>query len=230
MQLGYLQHILAGKAVPFVRPGTSSAIHKSLLNRPGVVTPLGLAGDEQGDLRIHGGVDKAIHHYPHEHYPRWRALLGDEPLLERPGAFGENLSSRGMTEANLCLGDVVSCGGVLLQVSQTRQPCWKLNERFKAPNMASNMQRLGLTGWYYRVKEAGVLAPGDAFVLQERPHPDWTLQRVLQVLYENTLDIESLVSLSRLPLVPSWERLVQRRLSLRVVEDWGSRINGPITE
>ena len=135
MQLARIEQLLVGTAVPFTRPGSHSAIAKQPTAGPVAVDSEGLAGDEQGDRRVHGGVYKALHHYPFEHYHHWRAQLGHSPLLERPGAFGENISTTGLGEADLCLGDVLRCGDVLLQVAQTRQPCWKLNDRFGVQDM-----------------------------------------------------------------------------------------------
>ena len=88
--------------MPFTRPGSHSAIAKQPTAGPVAVGSEGLAGDEQGDRRVHGGVYKALHHYPFEHYHHWRAQLGHSPLLERPGAFGENISTTGLGEADLC--------------------------------------------------------------------------------------------------------------------------------
>ncbi|WP_416423965.1 MOSC domain-containing protein [Pseudomonas sp. App30] len=227
MRLGQLEALLVGKAVPFARRGTRSAIAKQAVEGALAATALGLAGDEQGDLRIHGGVDKAIHLYPREHYTRWQQLIGEHPLLAAPGAFGENLATVGMTEQTICLGDVIRCGTTLLEVSQTRQPCWKLNDRFGVPDMALRMQGTGMTGWYFRVLEGGQMRAGDRFALEARPHPDWSLARVVAVLYQRTLDRDELLGLAALPLVPSWQRLVQRRVEQAQVEDWSGRLCGP---
>ncbi|NVJ03616.1 MOSC domain-containing protein, partial [Myxococcus sp. AM009] len=113
----------------------------------------GIVGDEQGDLRVHGGPDKAIHHYPFDHYAAWQADIGAQPLLAQPGAFGENVSTTGITEADICVGDRLRAGSVMLEVSQLRQPCWKLNDRFNTRDMARRVQHTARTGWYYRVLE-----------------------------------------------------------------------------
>src|SRR5690606_21570785 len=107
------------------------------------IGPLGLEGDEQGDPRVHGGVDKAVHHYPFEHYAAWRAELGDLPVLAAPGAFGENLCSTGLDEDSVCLADRYALGDAVLEVSQGRQPCWKLNDRFGVRDMARRVQDSG---------------------------------------------------------------------------------------
>lgn len=153
-----LDALLTGRARPFTRPGSRSGIAKSPRDGALRVTPVGLEGDEQGDLRVHGGVEKAIHHYPREHYAAWIAELGEHPLLMQAGAFGENFSTSGWSEADVCLGDRVRAGTALLEVSQGRMPCWKLNDRFEVAGMSLRVQESGRTGWYYRVLEEGVAA------------------------------------------------------------------------
>lgn len=226
MQLARIERLLIGKAVPYTRPGSHSAIAKQPVDGPVAVGIDGLAGDEQGDRRVHGGVHKAVHHYPFEHYRRWIEQLGRSPLLEQPGAFGENISTVGLSEADLCLGDVLRCGDVLLQVVQTRQPCWKLNDRFGVADMALRVQQSGMTGWYYQVLEGGHLQAGQSLLLEQRPFPRWPLPRVMEVLYRRTLDRAALLELAELPLVPNWRKLVERRLETNAVEDWNKRLYG----
>jgi len=226
MKLARIERLLVGKAVPYTRPGSFSAIAKQPVAGPVHVDIEGLEGDEQGDRKVHGGPNKAVHHYAYEHYARWREQLGALPLLEQPGAFGENISTRGLCEADLCLGDVLRCGEARLEVVQTRQPCWKLNDRFGVADMALRVQQSGMTGWYYRVLEPGALEPGQMLSLEHRPFPRWSLTRVLEVLYQRTLDQAALHELSELPLVPSWRKLVDRRLQERRVEDWSKRLYG----
>ncbi len=228
--LGLIRAVQRCAAVPFARldgsPGGQSAIAKQPVQGPVAVGTLGLQGDEQGNLRSHGGPEKAVHHYAYEHYAAWHAELGDLPVLREPAAFGENLSSTGVTEADICWGDQLRIGSVLLEVSQSRQPCWKLNARFGQPGMARRVQDSGRTGWYYRVLEPGSLQAGDAIVLVERPWPQWPLTRVLQLLYHRMLDVQQLRELTRLPLPERWKTFVEHRLSTGTVEDWGSRIQG----
>ena len=221
--------LLTGTARPYTRPGSHSGIDKQ--PRAGLIriTELGLSGDEQGDLRVHGGIDKAVHHYPFEHYASWRDEMGAHPMLEAPGAFGENISTQGLTEATVCLGDRFELGDVLLEVSQGRQPCWKLNDRFGVPDMARRVQDSGRSGWYYRVLHAGHAQAGDALTLIERPHPGWPLARLAALLYQRVLDPAQLEPALELPLVPSWRKIIERRLQHNAVENWGKRIDGPGT-
>lgn len=224
--------VLLGQARPYTRPGSISAIDKRATTGVVRIETLGLAGDEQGDPSVHGGPDKAIHHYPFDHYQRWREDLGDPDLidmhrLDAPGAFGENLSSRGIIEDAVCLGDRFRIGTALVEVSQSRQPCWKLNDRFAIADMARRVQATGRTGWYYRVLEPGAVRAGDTMTLAARPFPQWSLRRLGELLFQRQLDPAQLLPALDLPLVPSWRKLLETRLKMAQVEDWGKRIDGP---
>lgn len=222
-----IDSLLAGRVVDYTRPGSRSAIDKRPVRDAVEVGINGIVGDEQGDLRVHGGPDKAIHHYPFDHYAAWQADIGAQPLLAQPGAFGENVSTTGITEADICVGDRLRAGSVMLEVSQLRQPCWKLNDRFNTRDMARRVQHTARTGWYYRVLEGGTLRAGDTLEWLERPWPQWPLSRVLDVLYRNMLDRAALTDMLRLPLTPSWRKLVEGRLARGEVESWAKRIDGP---
>lgn len=223
-----IRTVLLGKTAPFGPPGRTSAIAKAPVDGPRAVGPNGFLDDEQADRRVHGGPEKAVHHYPLDHHTAWRAELGDgAPLLGEAGAFGENLSTLGLTEDGVCVGDLFRAGTALLQVAQARQPCWKLNVRFGVPDMARRVQTTGRTGWYYRVLEPGRIGPGDTLTLLERPHPDWPLTRLLHVLYVDTLNREALAAMAALPvLAESWRTLASRRLERGAVEDWNGRLTG----
>ena len=222
--------VLTGRAVDYTRPGSRSAIDKRAVRDAVEVGINGIVGDEQGDLRVHGGPDKAIHHYPFDHYAAWQADIGAQPVLAQPGAFGENVSTTGISEADICVGDRLRAGSVVLEVSQLRQPCWKLNDRFNTRDMARRVQHTGRTGWYYRVLEGGTLRAGDTLEWLERPWPQWPLSRVLDVLYRNMLDRAALADMLTLPLTPSWRKLVEGRLARGEVESWAKRIDGPALE
>ncbi|SLN26905.1 MOSC domain-containing protein [Oceanibacterium hippocampi] len=221
--------VLVGKVAPLGRRGVASGIFKQPVGDSVLVTRTGLAGDAQGDTGRHGGPEKAVHHYPYEHYALWRREApGLAALLPREGAFGENLSTEGLTEADVCIGDVYRLGTALVQLSQGRQPCWRLNERFGEPAMARRVQETGRTGWYYRVLEEGRVRAGDRMTLVERPAEGWTLQRIMDVLYRDTLNREVLARLVDMPLLAeSWRNLARRRLEQQAVEDWSPRLETP---
>lgn len=219
--------VLAGAVAPLGEGGHVSAIDKRPLRGPWRIGKTGLENDAQADRKHHGGAEKALHHYAFDHYAEWREEIGAAPALDAPGAFGENLSTSGWTEETVCLGDVIRFGGALLQVSQGRQPCFKLNLRFGLRDMALRLQESGRTGWYYRVLEEGVAKEGDALELVDSPCPDWPLMRLSALLYRDTREREGLAAMATLPyLAEGWRSLAQRRLESGRVESWSARLYG----
>lgn len=218
--------VMTGRVRPLGARAVASGIDKHAQTGPLRIGRDGIAGDEQGDPKVHGGPEKAVHHYPHDHYALWRAETpAFAERLSAPGAFGENISTEGITEAGICIGDVFRLGTALVQVAQGRQPCWKLNERFADKRMAKRLQDTGRTGWYYRVLEEGAVEAGAPFALVERPAPDWPLARIQVLLYRDTMNWDALAAISELPhLAESWRKLARRRLERRRVEDWSSRL------
>lgn len=225
-----IAEIFIGQPCAYGPNGEASAIQKQSIDHPVQVTTLGLHGDEQGDKLYHGGPDKAVHHYPAEHYALWRAQLGpDAASTFQPGGFGENISTTGWTEHIVCIGDVFAMGTALLQVTQARQPCWKLNLRFNHHHMASMVQNSLRTGWYYRVLQAGMAAPGDSLRLLDRMSPQWPLARLLHYLYIDTMNLPALQAMAELDaLTPSWRKLAQDRLERGRLEDWSRRLSTPV--
>lgn len=226
----FVDSVLVGTPKPLAR-GKESAIDKLPVDGPVHIGHTGLEGDAQADLKVHGGPDKAVHIYPRDHYDSWAEELTSpvaRTLLQRPGAFGENLSIRNLAEQDACIGDIWQAGESVLQVSQGRQPCWKLNERFAVPDMSIRVQDTGRTGWYFRVMEPGTVKAGCAFRLLERPHPQWSVARIADIFYRDRLNFAALKEISILPeLAESWRKLVLRRLETMQVEGWDKRLNGP---
>ncbi len=205
--------ILTGRARPF-HGSENSAIAKAPVAGPVAIGTLGIHGDEQADLTVHGGLDKAVHHYPADHYPFWRTALSDHPLLAQPGAFGENISTLGMTEREVCLGDRYRLGTALVEVSQGRQPCWKQGHRLGDPSVVAAMIKHRLSGWYYRVVEPGRVAAGDLIELAARPLPEWSVERVFGLLIggDGKNDPAALCALSGMELLASPWRERARKL------------------
>lgn len=173
--------LLAGRARPFRDDGASSAIAKLPVSGAVRIGVLGLQGDEQADPVHHGGPDKALHHYPADHYPWWRTRLGEHPELAA-GGFGENISTLGLTERDVCLGDRFRLGGATIEVSHGRQPCWKLGHRFGDPSLAAQVTATRASGWYYRVIEPGEARAGDRLTLVGRVLPEWNVARLFALL------------------------------------------------
>lgn len=217
-----------GQMEPFGPNGESSAINKQLIAGEIYITKLGLKGDQQADKRFHGGLSKAVHHFPAEHYSSLKALLPD--ITAAVGGFGENISTLGMTEKDVCLGDVFRLGTTVLQLSQGRQPCWKLNVRFDYPDMANLIQQQGWTGWYYSVVEEGHVVAGDRLVLLERPYPQASLAELQHYLYCDPLNRTALEQLLLLPVLPErWRQTFMRRLETGNKESDVARICTPLS-
>ncbi len=227
--IALIDTLLIGTPEPLGPKGVPSSIQaRRPVPGPVQADENGLFGDRVGDDKVHGGAEKAIHLYPFDHYARWAA---EQPLmvphLAAPGAFGENFSVAGVTEADVCLGDVVEVGGAQLQVSQARQPCWKLGVRFGLPALPRLVQKSGRTGWYYRVLKPGAISQGDPIRLLDRPHPAWDIAHTLRTLYVDTLNREALEELAELTgASPGLRRLAANRLANAMVEDWGRRLDG----
>ena len=119
-----------------------------------------LDGDAQADLSVHGGVDKAVYGYPSEHYGFWCEWLGQDALPW--GAFGENLTTEGLLEADVCIGDRFAIGSALLEVSQPRIPCHKLALRHERADLPKRFLVSGRSGFYFRIARAGEVSAGDA--------------------------------------------------------------------
>ena len=123
----------------------------------------GVMGDEQADLTVHGGIEKAIYVYPHEHYPFWNALLTRElktPFDLQPGAMGENFTITGLLEADVFVGDVLQIGNLQFIVTKLREPCFKFNAKMRYKGAAKAMLQSGYCGWYMRVITPGTLNAG----------------------------------------------------------------------
>src|SRR5699024_4674699 len=152
------------------------------------LTKTNLIGDAVADTKVHGGPEKALFAYPLEHYPYWKENL-DNPSIG-PGAFGENLSLKFMTESDVCIGDTFKLGKAVIQVSQPRRPCWKPARRFKVLDFALRIQNSGLTGWYFRVLKEGYIGEGEGLELKSRPYPEWTVKRTNEVMYQEKDNLE----------------------------------------
>jgi MOSC domain-containing protein YiiM len=174
-----------------------------------------LSGDGQADLVNHGGVDKAVLAYSADHYPNWRAEL-DMPEMPH-GAFGENLTIADLSEQSVCIGDIFRIGSVAFEVSQPRQPCWKLARRWRLHKLTGFVVQNGRTGWYLRVLEEGWIEAGMPVSLVERRNPEWPVARANRILHHCRSDLALTLELSAVPhLANSWVcELLERAERLR---------------
>jgi MOSC domain-containing protein YiiM len=202
-----------GAVDPLDRPWTSG-FDKRAVAGPVWLALTNLQGDGQADLVHHGGPDKAVLAYSANHYDAWRRELG-MPSLPL-GAFAENFTIQGLTETDVCVGDIWSVGDeATLQVSQPRQPCWKLARRWLIKTLPLQVQQTGRSGWYLRVLNEGFVAAGMRLKLIERPHAAWSVARANRVMHIDKDDHQAAAELAAIPtLAASWKTTLNRRVSL----------------
>lgn len=209
---------------PMDRPWTSG-IFKEAVAGPVMLSRTNLAGDRQADLENHGGTDKAVNAYAWEHYPFWQETLGIEKLPS--GAFGENFTTAGLLEDAVCIGDVFQVGEAVVQISQPRQPCWKLARRWRIKDLALQVQESGRTGWYFRVLEEGAVEAGNALTLIERRYPEWTIAAANDVMHRRTTDLDAARALAACPdLSVSWKRSLSKRIVSGQAAGTAARLDG----
>jgi MOSC domain-containing protein YiiM len=214
-----------GASDPMDRPWTTG-FYKEPVVGPVRVGRTNLEGDGQADLVNHGGPEKAVLAYSADHYPIWRSEL-DKPDLPF-GAFGENFTVIGQTEADLCIGDRWVVGEVRLEVSQPRLPCWKLARRWRIKDLALRVDRTGRSGWYFRVLSEGWVTTNQVWFLEHRPFPDWTVARANQLWLHDKSNLTDAAELASIPsLAVSWKEMLARRLQKLQWMDDARRSIGP---
>ena len=188
----------------------TSAIRKKNVSRAVHVGNTGIAGDEQADLVNHGGPDKAVLAYASKHYEAWTTEFPD--MNFEAGGFGENLTVADSDESTCCIGDTFRIGDCLLQISQPRQPCWKLSGRWDLPKLAVLVQQNGRTGWYFRVLKDGVIEAGMTIELVDRPYPEFSVAWANSVMYAKPRQYEDDRRLAECPaLSKSWRTNLEQR-------------------
>jgi MOSC domain-containing protein YiiM len=143
------------------------------------------------------------------------------------GGFGENFTMAGLLESEAAIGDTFRIGTALIQISQPRQPCWKLSQRWGVKDLALQVQNIGYTGWYFRVLEEGVVEAGQDFELVERPYPQWTIAEANRLMHHDKKDWDALAQFVECPaLSKSWKKTFRMRLGRQAVADSGARLSG----
>ena len=185
---GRVVSVRTGRILPHERPEWDevrsdwrTAYWKQARDGAVEVGALGLDGDEQADTLHHGGPEMAVLMYAGEHYGHWRTHGGLEAM--GPGGFGENLTLSGLLESTVCVGDVLAVGEAELQVASPRGPCMDISRRWNAAWLLERVVAERRTGWYLRVRRAGAVQAGDEVRIVERPHPGWTVDRLLRLRY-----------------------------------------------
>ena len=195
---------------PMLKEWTSGILKEPVVG-PVFLGRVNLVGDRQADHENHGGPDKAVNAYPGEHYSHWQATLGIESMPH--GAFGENFTTSGLLEGNVCIGDVFQVGEALVQISQPRQPCRKLARRWQVKDLAAQVQETGRTGWYFRVLREGVVEAGMSFSRVEQAEAKWSVTEANAVMFHRKDDLAAASSLASHPaLSESWRQSLLQRV------------------
>lgn len=174
-----------------------TGIFKEPVDRTVVARRHNLDGDRQADLTVHGGVDKAVYVYPSEHYPLWQQELA--PMEVSYAMFGENLTTQGLTEQQVQIGERFQIGEAVLVVRQPRQPCYKLAVRFNRSDMLRRLVESRRTGWYCAVEQEGAITSGDSIIRLGAPSGSLSIAAVAELLFTNTPNIEHLRVAATLP-------------------------------
>lgn len=218
MQIGVLASVQVGSPRRYGAKGAAEAMDRawetSFFRAPSAeprwLFTTHLAGNEQADKRNHGRPDQAVLLYAAAHYPRWREEL-DLPDFG-PGAFAENFTVEGLSEETACAGDIYAIGEARIQVTGPRYPCWKIERRWRSPGLTARVAATGRTGWYCRVLQEGMIAPGSPLLLVERPYPRWTMALVNDFGHDRNKDVALARELADCPLlVGFWRELVIAR-------------------
>ena len=190
-------------------------VRTSIFKRPVAdrvrVSTLNAEGDQQSDLTVHGGPDKAVYAYPSEHYPFWRTEL---PGMDLPwGVFGENFTTAGLLEETVHIGDRFRVGSAEFVVTQPRMPCFKLGIRFNRSDMVKRFLQSGRTGFYFAVLKEGEVAAGDSIKLIEGDEHNIPVADVVNLYRGDAGNQDLLRRVSELPSLPnSWREYFRKRL------------------
>jgi len=191
-----------------------TAIFKSPVEGPVAVGKLNLQGDEQGDLTVHGGADKAVYAYPYEHYGYWESQLPGYALA--PGNFGENLTIAGLSEESIHIGDQLQIGTAQFTVTQPRTPCYKLGVRFNREDMTKRFYESRRFGFYLRVLREGTLQAGDDVTVVRTDPNAVSVADVAKLFTGDSRDPELLGRALKLSALPSgWRDALRERLAGR---------------
>jgi MOSC domain-containing protein YiiM len=193
----------------------TTGIFKEPVNTPVMLRTLNLDGDQQADLTVHGGVNKAVYVYPSEHYDYWRAEL---PGADLPwGMFGENFTTDGLLEEAIYIGDRFGIGETEVMVTEPRMPCYKLGIKFGRPDIIKRFLASRRTGFYFAVVREGMVGAGDPIELIGQEQQDISVADITRLYAFEKSDLEGLrraIGVDSLP--ESWKGYFQHRLEKQI--------------
>lgn len=207
-----LAGLYAGQVQAMPGDGRPTGIFKQPVQNRVRVGVEGLEGDAQGDRRVHGGPEKALHQFARPSYARLAEQFPECAGEFVAGSMGENLSVAGLDETQVRIGDVFALGGARIQLSQPRTPCWKIDARFGLEGIAGFVAAQGIAGWYYRVLDPGQVGPGDELRLLDRNAQALSLHQFNQLVRAHRPQVVDLLRVAGLPgLAPAWAERLRAR-------------------
>ena len=217
--------IYVGTIVPY-EGSKPSAIGKRQITGGVMLHRLGLDGDEQAEKKVHGGPDRALCHYPREHYHFWRQQYPQQAEQFCAPALGENISTEGMTEENVFIGDIYRWGDAFIQVTQPRSPCYKLSYHMDIEEFSVQMQETGRCGWLYRIVGEGVVSEDQPLELVSR-NSGISVAEAISICFHMPFDEEEYRRLMcAAGISASWSKTLQMRVLSGKIEDMNRRLLG----
>lgn len=187
-----------------------TGINKSRVSEPVFLSSLKFNGDGQADLVHHGGIDKAVCVYSYNHYPYWEKELNRKLVY---GAFGENMTVQDLLEEDVCIGDIFQIGEAVVQVSQPRQPCFKLAKKYDIPQLPLYFQNTGYTGFYFRVLKEGWVSPTDSLTQLESDRKGISIAFANHIVHKEKHNFEGVRRILGVEaLSASWRKTFEKRL------------------
>jgi len=227
-----VEKLFVGSVKPFVQfengEGFDSGFIKKSVDGPVRLTKAGLEGDGSATRRVPGA---AIYFYPKENYPKLQVLLPEiDSTVFVPGAVGENVSISGFTEKDICIGDIFEVGDAVIQITQPRRPCYRLNHRFQCEKMSVAMQNSALTGWMGGVIKEGDVSVGSRVTLQKRVYPKITVAGVLDIYNDPNLEKSEMQEMHDCEILDKkWKAPLKSRLEDdKIPKDVGRLVGGKL--
>ena len=188
-----------------------TGINKKQVKEPVYLSFVKFNGDGQADLVHHGGVDKAVCVYTGDHYPYWEKELNQDLVY---GAFGENITVSGMREEDVCIGDTFELGQAIVQVTQPRQPCFKLAKKYNIPKLPLYFQETGYTGFYFRVLKEGWVSSVDTLKRLQSDPKGVSVAFANRIMHKEKQNIEGVKRILEVnALSSSWRKSFEKRIS-----------------
>ena len=188
-----------------------TGINKKQVKEPVYLSFVKFNGDGQADLVHHGGVDKAVCVYTGDHYPYWETELNQDLVY---GAFGENITVSGMREEDVCIGDTFELGEAIVQVTQPRQPCFKLAKKYNIPKLPLYFQETGYTGFYFRVLKEGWVSSVDTLKSLQSDPKGVSIAFANRIMHKEKQNIEGVKRILEVnALSSSWRKSFEKRIS-----------------